>query len=85
MDNVVTVYHGGSVKEDDFGNIRFIGMQRAPMLFVWRPLFAEVLARACDLIHCNSNDGEIKVKGVLHYGKLGLTYHRRAAPNSMPG
>ena len=80
MDNVVTVYHGRSVEEDDFGNIRFVGMQRAPMLFVGRPLFAEVLARASDLIHCNSNDGEIKVEGVLHYGKSGLTYHRRLFP-----
>ena len=50
------------------------------MLFVGRPLFAEVLARASDLIHCNSNDGEIKVEGVLHYGKSGLTYHRRVLP-----
>jgi len=80
MDNVVTVYHGGSVEEDDFRNIRFVGMQMAPMLFVGRPLFAEVLARASDLIHCNSNDGEIKVEGVLHYGKSGLTYHRRLLP-----
>ena len=80
MDNVVTVYHGGSVEEDDFRNIRFVGMQRAPLLFVGRPLFAEVLARARDLIHCNSNDDEVKVEGVLHYGKSGLTYHRRLLP-----
>jgi hypothetical protein len=82
MDNVVTVYHGGGVEEDDFENIivRFVGMQRAPLLFVGRPLFAEVLARARDLIHCTSNDGEVKVEGVLHYGKSGLTYHMRLLP-----
>jgi len=39
-----------------------------------------VLARARDLIHCTSNDGEVKVEGVLHYGKSGLTYHRRLLP-----
>ncbi|KAG2561011.1 hypothetical protein PVAP13_8KG134201, partial [Panicum virgatum] len=55
-------------------------MQRAPLLFVGRPLFAEVLARARDLIHCTSNDDEVKVEGVLHYGKSGLTYHRRLLP-----
>ena len=49
----MTVYHGGSVEEDDFGNIRFVGMQRAPMLFVGRLLFAEAVARARDQIHCN--------------------------------
>ena len=80
MDNVVTVYHGKSVEEYDFGNIRFVGMQRAPMLFVGRPLFAEVVATARDQIHCNSNEGELKFEGILHYGKPGLTYHRRLLP-----
>ncbi|KAG2562204.1 hypothetical protein PVAP13_8KG268600 [Panicum virgatum] len=60
-----------------FGNIRFVGMQRIPFLFVRRPLFAEVLARALDQIHCNSNEGELKVEGVLHYVKSDLTYHSR--------
>ena len=65
MDNVVNVYHEGSVEEDDFGNVRFVGMQRVPLLFIQHPLFAEVLARACHEIHCNSNEGELKVEGVL--------------------
>ena len=76
----MTVYHGGSIEEDDFGNIRFVGMQRVPMLFVGRPMFAEVVARARDEIHCNSNEGELTFEGVLHYGKSGLTYHRRLLP-----
>jgi len=59
----VTVYHGGSVEEDDFGNIRFVGMQRVPMLFVGRPLFAEVVARARFHIYCNSNEDELKFEG----------------------
>ena len=63
-----------------FGNIRFVGMQRIPFLFVRRPLFAKVLARALDQIHCNSNEGELTFEGVLHYGKSGLTYHRRLLP-----
>ena len=75
----MTVYHGGSVEEDEFGNIRFVGMQRA-MLFVGRPLFAEVIARARDQIHCNSNKGELTFEGVLHYGKSDLTYHRLLLP-----
>jgi hypothetical protein len=50
------------------------------MLFVGRPLFAEVVARARDHIQCNSNKGELKFEGVLHYGKSGLTYHRRLLP-----
>ena len=77
MNNVVTVYHGGSIEEDDFGNIRFVGTQRLPLLFVQRLLFDEMLARACDQIYCNSNEGELKVEGVLHYAKSGLTYHSR--------
>ena len=76
----MTVYHAKSVEEDDFGNIIFVGMQRAPILFVGRPLFAEVVARARDQIYCNSNEDELKFEGVLHYGKSGLTYHRRLLP-----
>jgi len=33
MDNVVTLYHGGSVEEDEFGNVSFVGMQRVPVIF----------------------------------------------------
>ena len=62
MDNVVTVYHGGSIEEDDFGNIRFVGTQRLPLLFVQRLLFDEMLARARDLIYCNSNELNSKLK-----------------------
>ena len=63
MDNVVTVYHGGSIEEDDFGNIRFVGTQRLPLLFVQRLLFDEMLARARDQIYCNSNELNSKLKG----------------------
>ena len=76
----MTIYHVESVEEDDCENIRFVGMQRVPMLFVGRPLFAEVVARARGHIQCNSNEGELTFEGVLHYGKSGLTYHRRLLP-----
>jgi hypothetical protein len=42
MDNVVTLYHGGSVEEDEFGNVSFVGMQRVPVIFDDRPLFSEL-------------------------------------------
>jgi len=78
MDNVVTVHHGGSVEEDEFGNISFVGMHRVSLIFNDRPLFSELFRRARDELHCNSNEDTISVEGVLHYGygKSGRIFRR---------
>ena len=76
MDNVVTLYHRGSVEEDEFGNISFDGMQRVPLMFDNRPLFYELFCSARDELHCNSNEDGISVEGVLHYGKSGCIFRR---------
>ena len=69
MDNIVTVYHGGRIDEDEFGNVSFVGMQKVPQLFDDRPLFSELLRRAREELCCNSNEDAISVDGVVHYGK----------------
>jgi hypothetical protein len=46
MDNIVTLYHGGSVEEDQFGNVSFVGMQRVHVMFDDQPLFCELMASA---------------------------------------
>ena len=71
MDNVVTLYHGGSIEEDEFGNISFVGKQRVPVIFDDRPLFSELFGRARDELKCNSNEDAILVEGVLHHGRSG--------------
>jgi hypothetical protein len=71
MDNAVTLYHGGSVEEDEFGNVSFVGMQRVPVIFDDRPLFSELFGRARDELKCNSNEDAILVEGVLHHGRSG--------------
>ena len=43
MNNVVTQYHGGSVEEDEFGNISFVGMQRVPLMIDDRRCFLSCL------------------------------------------
>jgi len=48
MDNVVTLYHGESVEEDEFGNVSFVGMQRVLVIFDDRSLFCELFGRARD-------------------------------------
>jgi hypothetical protein len=75
MDNVVTLFHGGSVEEDEFCNVSFVGMQRVPLIFDDRPLFSELVGSAHDELHFNSND-DISVEGVLHYGKSGRILRR---------
>jgi hypothetical protein len=69
MDNVVTLYHGGSVEEDQFGNVSFVRMQRVPVIFDDRPLFSELMGSAHDELKCNSNEDAILVEGVLHHGR----------------
>jgi len=79
MDNVVTVYHGGSVEEDQFGNVSFVGMQRVPLMFDERPLFSELMGSAHDELKCHSNEDDILVEGVLHHGRL-ETIFRQLVP-----
>jgi len=74
MDNVVTLYHGGIVEEDQFGNVGFVGMQRVPLMFDERPLFSELMGSARDELKCNSNEEEILVEGVLHHGRSGTIF-----------
>jgi hypothetical protein len=59
MDNIITVYYGGSIMKDEFGNISFDGMHKVPLIFDDRPLFSEVFGRARDELHCNSNEDAI--------------------------
>ena len=59
MDNVVTLYHGESVEKDEFGNVSFVGIQRAPLMFDDQPLFSELFGSAHDEVHCNSNEDGI--------------------------
>jgi hypothetical protein len=76
MDNVVTLYHGGSVEEDKFGNVCFVGMQRVSMIYDDHLLFSQLMGSACDELKCNSNEDDISVEGVLHYGKSGCILRR---------
>ena len=59
MENVVTLYHGGSVELDRFCNVDFIGMQMVPLIFDVRRLFCDVFARACEEFQCNSNENAV--------------------------
>jgi len=76
MDNVVTLYHGGSVEEDEFDNVSFVGMQRVPVIFDDRPLICELFGTARDELKCNSNEDAILVEGVLYHGRSGIILRR---------
>jgi hypothetical protein len=71
MDNLVTLYHGGSVKENVFGNITFDGIHGVFVIFDDRPLFSEVFGRARDELQYISSEDAILVQGVVHFGKSG--------------
>jgi hypothetical protein len=43
MDTLVTLYHGGSVEEDVYGNVSFDGIKKVTMMFDERPSFSHIL------------------------------------------
>ena len=42
------VYHRGIVETDQFSNVTFVGMDSVSLMFDTRPLFSELIARACE-------------------------------------
>jgi hypothetical protein len=74
MDNLVTLYHGGSVDEDVYGNVSFDGMKKVAVIFDERPSFGKISARACDELHCNSNDPDISIEGLVCHGGSGTIF-----------
>jgi len=67
MDNLVSIYHGGTVERDRYGYVEFVAMQSVPVLFNEKPSFSDLVARAREELHCHDDDG-IVVEGVLHLG-----------------
>ena len=67
MDNLVTIYHRGTVESDRYGYVEFVDMQSVPVLFNDRPSFSEMVARVREELHYLGDDG-IAVDGVLHLG-----------------
>jgi hypothetical protein len=71
MDNIVSIYHGGTVKRDRYGYVKFVDMQSMPVLFNEKPSFGELVARAQEELHCHGDDDDgIAVDGILHLGSL---------------
>ena len=75
MDNLITIYHRGTVESDRYGYVEFVDMQSVPVLFDDRPSFSEMVARAREELHCLGDDG-IAVEGVLHLGSPPNTLRR---------
>ena len=67
MDNLVSIYHGGTMERDHYGYVEFVAMQSVHVLFNEEPSFSELVARAREELHCHGDDG-IAVEGVLHLG-----------------
>ena len=65
MENVVTLYHGGSVKLDRFNNVDFIGMEMVPLIFDSPPTFSELTTRVRDELEWNSHEEAVPIEGVL--------------------
>jgi len=62
MDNLVNIYHGGTMERDRYGYVEFVDMESVPMLFNEKLLFSELVARAHEELHCHGDDG-ITIEG----------------------
>ena len=67
INDLVIIYHGGTVEYDRYGYVEFIDIQSVHVLFNDRPSFDEMVARAREELYCLGDDG-IVVEGVLHLG-----------------
>jgi hypothetical protein len=63
----VTLYHGGTVETNVYGNVSFCGTKNVNMMFDERPSFGQILAQACEEISCNLNDPRISIQGLLSH------------------
>jgi hypothetical protein len=54
------------VEEDFYGNVSFDGMKNVAIIFDERPSFCEIFARACDELHCKSNDHVISIEEIYN-------------------
>ena len=43
MDNLVSIYHGGTMERDRYGYVEFVEMQSVPVLFNEKPSFSDWL------------------------------------------
>jgi len=68
MDNLVSIYHEGTVERDHYGYVEFVEMQSVPVLFNEKPSFSELVARAREELHCLGADDDdgIAVEGVFY-------------------
>jgi hypothetical protein len=70
MNNLVSIYIGGTVERDRYGYVEFVDMQNVPVLFNEKPSFSELVARDREELHCHGADDDdgITIDGVLHLG-----------------
>ena len=58
MDNLVNIYHEGTVERDRYGYVEFVKIQSVPVLFNEKPSFSELVARAREELHCHGDDDD---------------------------
>jgi hypothetical protein len=68
MNNLVSIYIGGTVERDRYRYVEFVDMQNISVLFNEKPSFSELVAKAREELHCHGADDDdgITVEGVLH-------------------
>jgi hypothetical protein len=56
MDNFLSLYYGGNVEQDPYGNAKFIDMRHVPVLFDGRPSLSDVFTKAKQKLGYHEDD-----------------------------
>ncbi|CAN6348218.1 unnamed protein product [Urochloa humidicola] len=68
MDKLVTLFHGGTVKENELGGCEFENMQRLPLLFSVRPTYSAIVHRMKERLMWTSEHEHLLIQGVIDVG-----------------
>ncbi|CAN6228060.1 unnamed protein product [Urochloa humidicola] len=68
MDKLVTLFHGGTVKENELGGFEFENMHRLPLLFSARPMYSAIVDRVKERLMWTSEHVDVVIQGVIDVG-----------------
>ncbi|CAN6295728.1 unnamed protein product [Urochloa humidicola] len=78
MDKLVTLFHGGTIKENAVGGFEFENMERLPLFFSARPTYSGIVDRVKEKLWMGEHV-DVKMEGVIDVGSKGPRIKRLIA------
>ncbi|CAL4916351.1 unnamed protein product [Urochloa decumbens] len=68
MDKLVTLFYGGTVKENELGSFEFENMERMSLLFSARPTYSGIVDRVKERLRWASEHVDVRIDGLIDVG-----------------